>query len=408
MAGTADIGSDGVPETLTEESKRLRLGSATRATDVTRSVRAFTDMQRTLSFVTGPSSLLAFQCDTLPVLNLARQYQGINGPTGVFASTLGAKNALQDILAASKVMADITAVNKFAGGLADVFPASSYVAQLLRHPLPLSSRTCVTQLPHIGGIASVALPLRELGTQMRAIQALTPSNTALAGFIESQRRMEVVAIVVREWEGSALWFLISELSMGRMSLFHGLDRHQVEDAIIDALEVVVTKSDFVAALEAVVAEAPHMSDAQRENLLHGLGHVARGEYVIAIPNLMHGLEGAMYSVARARFIIDADRRLLSNPSKRVGRVEMVVREMQLEPEFRTFLHGRVFGDGGNAFRHGDADEGERRQALAAVVALSGWVDAFIGLSARVVLVELMGEELPRIVERASEPVLEEV
>jgi hypothetical protein len=386
----------------------LRLGSATRATDVTRSVRAFTDVQKTLSFVTGSSSLLALQRDTLPVLNLARQYQGISGPTGIFATTLGAKNVLQDILTASRVMADITAVNKFAIGLPDVFPASSFVAQLSRHPLPLSSRTFVTQLPHLGGIASVALPLREPGTQMRGIQALTSSNTVLAGILESQRRMEAVAVVVREWEGSALWFLISALSMGRMRLFHGLDRAQVEDAIIDALEVVVTKGDFVAALEAVVAEAPHMSDAQRENLLHGLGHIARGEYVIAIPNLMHGLEGAMYSVARARSIIDADRRLLSNPSKRVGSVEMVVREMQLDQKYRTFLYHRVFGTGGNAFRHGDADEGERRQALLAVVAVSGWVDAFMGLSARSVLVELMGEELPRIVERMSKPLLEGV
>lgn len=407
MAGTADIGSGGVLDTLKgDEPKRLRLGSATRATDVTRSVLAFTDMQKTLSFFTDSSSLLAFQRDTLPVLNLARQ--GINRPTGNFATALGAKNALQDILAANKVMADITAVNKFAVGLADVFPASSFVAQLQRHPLPLSLRTFVTTLPHLGGIASVALPLREPGTQMRAIQALTSSNTALAGFLESQRRMEAVAVVVRELEGSALWFLISELSMGRMRLFHGLDREEVEAAIIDALEVVTAKGDFIAALEAVVAEAPHMSDAQRENLLHGLGHVVRGEYVIAIPNLMHGLEGAMYSVARARSIIDADRRLLSNPNKRVGSVEMVVREMQLDQEYRTFLHRRVFGTGGNAFRHGDADEGERRQALLAVVALSGWVDAFMGLSARSVLVELMGEELPRIVERMSEPVLEGV
>ena len=288
----------------------MRLGSATLATDATRSVRAFTDMQKTLSFVTGSSSLLALQPDTLPVLNLARQYQGIkgptsifegiNGPTGIFATTLGAKNALQDILAANKVMADITAVNKFAGGLADAFTASSFVAQLTRHPLPLSSRTFVTQLPHIGGIASVALPLREISTQMRAIQALTSSNTVLTGFLESQRRMEAVAVVVREWEGSALWFLISALSMGRMRLFHGLDRAQVEDAIIDALEVVVTRGDFVSALAAVVAEAPHMSDAQRENLLHGLGHIAHGGYVIAIPNLMHGLEGAMYSVIAIR------------------------------------------------------------------------------------------------------------
>jgi hypothetical protein len=172
--------------------------------------------------------------------------------------------------------------------------------------------------------------------------------------------------------------------------------------------VVVTKSDLVAALEAVVAEAPHLSDAQRKNLMHGLGHVARGEYVIVIPNLMHGLEGAMYSVTRVRSIIDGDRRLLSNPRKRVGSVEMVVREMPLDQEYRTFLHRRVFGDGGNAFRHGDADEGERRQALTFVVAVSGWVDAFMGLSARSVLVELMGDELPRIVERMGEPVAEGV
>lgn len=77
-------------------------------------------------------------------------------------------------------------------------------------------------------------------------------------------------------------------------------------------------------------------------------------------------------------------------------------------EYRTFLHRRVFGTGGNAFRHGDADGGERQQALAAVVAVSGWVDAFMGLSARSFLVDLMGDELPRIVERMSEPVLEGV
>jgi hypothetical protein len=394
----------------------LRLGSATRSTDVTRSVRAFIDMQKTLSFFTGSSSVLAFQRDTLPVLNLARQpqgikgpaniFEGINGPTGIFASTLGAKNALQDIVTAKNMIADIAAAHKLRVGLVDVFPASSFVAQLQRHPLPLSSRTFVKQLPHLDSIASVALPLRDLGTQMRAMRALTSPNTVFAGFLESQRRIEIVAVVVREWEGSALWFLIGELSMGRMSLFHGLSREQVEDAIVDALEVVVTKSDFVAALEAVVAEAPHLSDAQRKNLMHGLGHVARGEYVIAIPNLMHGLEGAMYSVARARSIIDGERRLLSNPRKLVGSVEMVVREMQLDQEYRTFLHRRVFGTGGNAFRHGDADDGERQQALAAVVAVSGWVDAFMGLYARSVLVELMEDELPRIVERASELVLE--
>lgn len=389
----------------------MRLGSATLATDVTRSVRAFNDMQKTLSFVTGASSLLTFNRDSL---GLARQYESIKGPTGIFATTFGANNVFQDILAAKNTIADITAGHKLALGLADVLPASSFVAQLPRHPLPLSSRIFVTQLPHLGGIASAALSLRELsgfrlGIEMPAIRALTSaSNTALAGFLESQRLMEAVAAVVREWEGSALWFLISELSMGRMSLFHGVDREQVEDAIIDALEVVVAKGDFVAALEAVVAEAPHMSDAQRENLLHGLGHVARGEYVIAIPNLMSGLEGAIYSVARARLIINTDRHLLSNPSKRVGSVEMVVREMQLDQEYRTFLHHRVFGTGGNAFRHGDADEGERRQALLAVVALSGWVDAFMGLSARSLLVELMGEKLPRILERASEPVLARV
>lgn len=392
----------------------MRLGSATLATDVQRSVRTFNDTLKTLSFITGSSSLLAFQRDTLPLRNLARQYRGINGPTNIVAATLGARNFLQDITAVNKTVADITAINKFAVGLADAFPASSFVAQLPRHPLPLSSRTFATQLPRMSGITSAALPLRELaslrlGIQVPAIRALTSaSNTLLAGFLESQRFMEAVAAVVRDWEGSALWFLLSSLPMGRLRLFDGLDREQVEDAILDALEVVVTKGDLVAALEEVVAEAPHISDAQRENLLHGLGHAARGEYMVAIPNLMYGLEGAMYSVARARSVIDAERRLLRNPSKRVGSVEMVVREMQLDQEYRTYLHRRVFGSGGNAFRHGDADAGERQQALLAVVALSGWVDALMGLSARSVIVDLMGDELPRILERVGESVLEEV
>ena len=45
-------------------------------------------------------------------------------------------------------------------------------------------------------------------------------------------------------------------------------------------------------------------------------------------------------------------------------------------DFVSFLKRQVFGTTGNPFRHGDADDGERRQALFAIAALAGWLEEF--------------------------------
>jgi hypothetical protein len=301
----------------------------------------------------------------------------------------------------------VTALSKLSVGLADSFPAYSFAAQLPKHPLPWMARdsSLAIKVPKIAPLALPELGKLTLGFQVPAIQPLTSSLSWLEGFKRSQRFFEAVGAVAREWEGNALWFILSSLPIGCLHLLAELDREQVEEVILDALEAVVAGGEFVAAIGEVLATAPHISDFQRENLLHGLEHAEKREHLRAIAPLMYGLEGAFYSAARDLAVIDAERRLLSRPSKRVGSVEMVVREMQLDAEYRRFLHRRVFGGGGNLFRHGDADGGERRQALLAVVALSGWIDTFMGLSARTVLAGLMSDELPRIVKDLYDPVL---
>lgn len=220
-------------------------------------------------------------------------------------------------------------------------------------------------------------------------------------FEESQHLFEAVDGVAREWEGNALWFVLSSLNVGDLYLLADLSPEEVEEVILDALEQVIVEGRFTRSLRATVAEAPHITHFQRENLLHGLQHAEDGEFLHAVPPLMYGLEGAIVSAARDRSVIDAERRLLSRPSKKLKSVEAIVRAMQLDEEFRRFLHRRVFGTVGNPFRHGDATEGERRQTLLAIVALSGWVDVFMGKAARAVLVDLMSERLPEAVERLT-------
>ena len=227
-------------------------------------------------------------------------------------------------------------------------------------------------------------------------------------FEKSQHLFEAVDGVARAWEGNALWFVLSSLNVGDLYLLADLSPEEVEEVILDALEEVILEGRFTRSLRATLAEAPHITHFQRENLLHGLQHAEDGEFLHAVAPIMYGLEGAIVSAARDRSVIDAERRLLSRPSKKLKSVEAIVKEMQLDEEFRRFLHRRVFGTVGDPFRHGDATEGERRQTLLAIVALSGWVDVFMGKAARAVLVDLMSERLPALVKGLSRQIPQDV
>jgi len=157
---------------------------------------------------------------------------------------------------------------------------------------------------------------------------------------------------------------------------------------------VVTNGAFTASLIATVKQAPsYVTADQRDDLLHGLEHAQAGEFSRAALPLTAGLEGALWSAGRELDVIDADRRLLDKPDKgKIHRVELVVRKLPAVREFRTFVCGRVFGDIGNPVRHGEQSD-RRRQSLFAIVAIAGWIEAFMKVPATDALGTLLSDEL---------------
>ena len=145
---------------------------------------------------------------------------------------------------------------------------------------------------------------------------------------------------------------------------------EVEAAVVDALEAVITDGEFVPALREAVASAPHLVDSQRIHLDHMLEHAAQREYVHAVAPLYFGLEGAFWEVAYQLPVVTPERRDLRVPNKLVG-FEKVVKLLPLEQELQTFMVRAVFGTAGNAYRHGGASSGERRQVLFGIAALAG-------------------------------------
>lgn len=217
-----------------------------------------------------------------------------------------------------------------------------------------------------------------------------------------ERFLERVEHVVVRLKGSALWFVLSPLPRRDLHRFSDLEHPEAEEVVLDALEAIILEGRFTETLRTVIADAPHLTRFQRLNLLHGLEHAEKGEFVHAVGPLMTGLEGAFTSAARGGAIIDDQSRLLRRPSKKLESVEAIAKEMGVDAEFRTFLGHRVFGTVGNKFRHGDADAGERRQALLTIVALSGWADVFMQLQVRAALVELVSERLASLLDGARE------
>ena len=213
-----------------------------------------------------------------------------------------------------------------------------------------------------------------------------------------------VAAFVRRWQQRALWYLLSGLPLGVTRQLGGLTEAEVEAAVVDALEAVMTDGEFVPALREAVADAPHLVDSQRTHLDHMLEHAAQREYVHAVAPLYFGLEGAFWQVAYQLPVVTPERRDLRNPNKLVG-FETVVKLLPLEQELQTFMVREVFGTVGNPYRHGDASSGERRQVLFGIAALAGWLEQFAKVPALDVLGSRVSEALPAAIERVRAPVL---
>lgn len=193
---------------------------------------------------------------------------------------------------------------------------------------------------------------------------------------ELQSEMQEEAAFLRRWENSALWFLLSLLTVRSARPLLALDGDALEMAVLDALESAVRDDAFASELLAAAARCEMLTAAQRHHLAHGLQHARHGDWLDASPPLLDGLEGAFWSVARSQDIINSERRLVAQPTKVVRGVESLFNRLPVAGDYATFLRRRVFGTTGDPFRHGDADGGERRQVLFGIAALAGWLEEF--------------------------------
>jgi len=209
-----------------------------------------------------------------------------------------------------------------------------------------------------------------------------------------------VAAFVRRWQQRALWYLLSGLPVGAIRQLGGLTESEVEAAVLDALEAVVTDGEFAPAMREAVAKAPHLGTSHRIHLDHFLEHAAQREYVHAVAPLYPGLEGAFWETAYQVPVVTPERRSLRNPNKDVG-FETMVKLLPLEQGFVMFMVHAVFGTAGNPYRHGGANSGERRQVLFGIAALSGWLQQFANQPALDVLGSRISEALPAAIERVQ-------
>lgn len=248
----------------------------------------------------------------------------------------------------------------------------------------------------VGNFASAysdrSLGLSALGAQ--ALSNLAMPKLATEAFEESRRWFATIDRFSKRWEQSALWFMLSSLSIGHIHHMADMEPAEVEHDLLRALEAIVIDGDYAQALSSALDKAPHLTAVQRDHLQHGLEHAGRGEFERAIPPLMHGMEGALWSTARGLSVIDAKRRLINKPRMpRARSIEPVIRELPTGEGFSTFIIHRVFGGSGNVVRHGELGLDGRPRALFLVVAVAGWLDAVMDVPAHEVLGHMLSEQL---------------
>jgi hypothetical protein len=357
----------------------------------------------------GISERLAKQLNDVAGAGLARKWPGVL-PTGlVGGGHLKASRAIEEMMAQNKRMEAIIGKTTLpglqglvGGGLVGGGLLSAVDQQLLRSPLAAKGLFPADRLTSMfaeSSITSVTKAMAEaalgpLAKNIASLGAITMPNP-LVEVLERGREIDAaIERVAKRWEESALWFLLSILSVGQLVALARMERAEVEAVLLDALEIVVTTGTFTAALMATVRKAPpYVTADQREDLLHGLEHAQAGEFSRAAGPLTAGLEGALWSAGRELDVIDGDRRLLDRPEQgRIHRVELVVRKLPAVQEFRKFVCGRVFGDLGNPLRHGEQSD-RRQRSLFAIVAIAGWVEAFMKVRAADALGTLLSDEL---------------
>lgn len=269
-------------------------------------------------------------------------------------------------------------------------------------PPPIDVRRGLTLPSAPAGLPEASLPpaLRNMGRSSPAVRGLRhvahvlprldqEATKGLRQYLVHLREQAAEHAALnrfsRRWEHSAEWFVLSLLSLRSSRNLFPLSTDELEAAILDALESAARDESFVRELQDAVERCALLERPQRHHIVHGLDHARRGEWLDACLPLLNGLEGAFWAAARAHNIIDHARYRLDQPKDRVHGVEKLFKFLPVAPQYVTFLRHRVFGGAGDPFRHGDATEGERRQALFAIAALAGWLDEFADTPARYAL-----------------------
>jgi hypothetical protein len=257
------------------------------------------------------------------------------------------------------------------------------------------TKAAVLRMPVMPTLPSLPFDTSEMFTRL--------TGAPLEEFFEAVEEAELVA---QRWEQRALWYLLAQLGLHDLRRLSSLTRAEVEDAVLYALEAVITDGEVVVALRAAVERAPHLAKLHRVHLDHCLEHAGEGSYIQASGSLYPGLEGAFGQIGYVRALITADRRRTDNPKKKV-QFETMVKRLGLNQEFELFVVTAVFGDAGDPYRHGhgDSEEGVRKQVLFGIAALAGWLQEFGDYEALDVLAWRMRQALPAAIERAGRPLL---
>jgi hypothetical protein len=292
------------------------------------------------------------------------------------------------------------------GLLGEQQPAVSAVMRLVNPQF--AGAGALTQRFGFGVPSNIATTIEALGGQRRALEMAETWRRLLEPLRGVAERAEVFARFLARWEQRAFWFLLSRLGWGAAQRLYALDEDEVEDAVLRALEAVVTDGEFIPALRAEVAKAPLLNHRQRVQLDHVLEHAAEGTavgYIKASASLHPALEGAFWeAAARVRQVVTPERRWAHQPTKK-AEFETVVKRLGLEQEFQTLMVRELYGTAGNPFRHGSAVDGDRRQVLLGIAALCGWLEEFAGIPALDVLSTRLDAALPAAIEHAQPPAL---
>lgn len=226
-----------------------------------------------------------------------------------------------------------------------------------------------------------------LGTGLR-----TEVERTLAGFREVARFLE-------RYEEDRLWHVLSLAGIRVFRRLGQLEKAEVEQSLLNALEEVAADPVMSAIMEQLVDTMPYGTDSQRSHLRHGLEHLGQREFDRALPPLLLGFEGVLWCIAREQQIITASRMRLDRPGKEVSSVEALIKLLPwVTGELRRFIIRCIFGGEGNAYRHGDYEGGERERALWTFVALTALLDETTDQPVNEALGAQLEEELPAIIE----------